>query len=76
MGNTLTVTECHQALQGVKNAEEMDERWGNHRMGNMMSHPDRPERSVNAPPTIEWIPTSAKGARSSAGAPRTLGLPL
>jgi len=74
-GNTFTVTGCRRALEVAKNVEKMDGRWRDHKMGRMRSCPDRPERRVNAPPSVEWTPTGAKVARSSAGAPRTPGLP-
>ena len=75
-GKTRTVIGCRRALEGARNAEEMGGRWKNHKMGRMRSYPDRPGRSVNAPPSVEWTPTGSKVARSSADAPRTLGLPL
>ena len=75
MGSTLIVTGCHQALEVAKNGEEMGGMWRNHKKGRMRSYPDRPERSVNAPPSVEWTPTGAKVARSFAAAPRTRWLP-
>ena len=74
-GDTFTVTRCRRALEVAKNVEEMDGRWKDHKMGGRRSRPNRPERSVNAPSSVEWTPTGTKVARSSAGAPRTLGLP-
>jgi len=71
MRNTLTVTGRRRGLEVARNAEEMDGRWRDHKMGRMGSRPDCPERSVNAPPSVEWSPTGAKVARSSIGAPRT-----